>query len=587
MVASQLPELDSPVRETVRDRLLRESFLLGFVVLLILVVGMGVLSYRRIGGVESEITRRSLINQQNLKTAFQLQEQAGRLAAEVRTLKVTSAYGGKTFAVAHRITQLRKQIDTTLDKGRETSLASEPAWGEVESAYALYSSNLRDEAPLPDAVEEQWNVALHDLLEATQRDVYEAEDLAAHMRRDAQRDILVTTIACVVLGLLVSALSFFDARMRIVQLRRAYARVTQSKEFIESTLEGMDSAVLTLNLAGTVTRINGAALHVLGFARADDVVDHNVSEILAEQPALRAMVEPLVGAQTYDGRYLGRIELGNEAWLFDVGASPLTIAGEVRGYIVTLTDVTEAERSSAELRRNRALMAVGQMTTQVAHEIKNPLGGVRLAAQVLARKLKHDEQSLEVIRRIESSVDHLDRTVRDLNQFARPRELELTSVQLERLLDDLLEMVGDRIETKRIEVVRSYAADLPAGRYDEGELRKAFINFLINALDASEEGAALFVEVARMPDLEAVRIVIRDQGHGMDEQTLRRLFEPFFTTKSHGTGLGMAIARRILELHNGRLEVASEVGVGTTVTATLPLAPASVMEIGAGLEGNA
>jgi signal transduction histidine kinase len=317
---------------------------------------------------------------------------------------------------------------------------------------------------------------------------------------------------------------------------------------------------------------------VLGLSTTKGAVGASVADVLSGAPRLLALVQPLVG-QSGPRRYLGRVELGAERWLFDVGASPLVLGGAANGFIVTLADVTEAERASEELRRNRALVAIGQMTAQVAHEIKNPLGGVRLAAQVLARKLGDDEQALEVIRRIESSVDHLARTVSELNQFARPREMTLAPVRLDALMDELLQMVGDRVAEKRIDVVRAYDPDLPEGMFDEDELRKAFINFLINALDASSEGGRLYVSVeAEVP--EQVRVTVRDEGQGMDEETLRRLFEPFYTTKSTGTGLGMAIARKIVEQHRGRLDVRSVEGKGTTVTVTLPLtlAPSPAQE---------
>jgi signal transduction histidine kinase len=204
---------------------------------------------------------------------------------------------------------------------------------------------------------------------------------------------------------------------------------------------------------------------------------------------------------------------------------------------------------------------------------------VRLAAQVLARKLRDDEQSLEVIRRIESSVDHLARTVSELNQFARPREMTLAPVRLDALMDELLQMVADRVAEKRIRVARLYDPGVPEGMFDEDELRKAFINFLINALEASPEGVKLEVAVEVLGPDEA-RVTVRDEGQGMDEETLRRLFEPFYTTKSTGTGLGMAIARKIVEQHRGRLDVTSEEGKGTTVTVTLPLtlAPSPAQE---------
>ena len=551
-----------------RDRALRDSFALGFAVLLALVFMLGFISYRRIGDVEERVTSRGLINQKHLKLVFELGEQAGRLGAEAKTFQVTRTVGASTFAVSNRIGHLKRQIGKTLETGSETDLGRTPEWEEYVRAYAIYAASLDAPEPAPDAVAERFETAIRGLLARVADDVAEAQSEAAEMRLEAQRDVAVTTAACLVVGLMVSAISFLQARRNIAQLRRAFRRLADTKELIESTLEGMNSAVLTIGLDGRVTQTNEAALALLGVAKVDAVVGRDLGDALAGRPVLYGMIAPLLESPNLGRRYLGRIELGEERWLFDVGASPLMLAGSVNGYIVTLTDVTEAERAGEELRRNRALVAIGQMTAQVAHEIKNPLGGVRLAAQLLARRLHDDEQALDVIRRIESSVDHLNRTVVELNQFARPKELALEPVRLDELVDELLHMVADRVEAKGILVERDYDGAVEAAMFDAGELRKAFINFLINALDASEEGGVL--EVAVEAADEAVRVVVRDHGRGMDEETRRRLFEPFYSTKDHGTGLGMAIARKIVEQHKGRIEVRSAKGKGTTVTVTLP-----------------
>ena len=568
MAQEPLQDVETTVGESRRDRALRESFALGFAVLLALVFALGALAYRRIETLEEEVTRRAAIDQQHLNLVFELDEQAGRLSAEAKTFLVTRTVGASTFAVSHRIGQLKKQMGRTLEKGSETQLGRTPEWDAFVRAFAAYTASLEAPEPAPDAVGEAYDRSLRMLLLRVRSDVAASHEHAAEMRQDAQRDVAVATGACLGVGLVVSALSFLQARRRIAQLRGAYRRLANNKELIESTLEGMDSAVLTVGLDGRVTRINGAAIRLLGVERPDEVVGRDLGEALARQPVLHDMIAPLAASEHVGRRYLGRVEMGEERWLFDVGASPLTMGAGVSGYIVTLTDVTEAERASEELRRNRALMAIGQMTAQVAHEIKNPLGGVRLAAQLLARRFADDEQALDVIRRIENSVDHLNRTVVELNQFARPRELALEPVRLDAMMDELLEMVGDRVESKRIRVERRYDGDVAEAMYDAGELRKAFINFLINALDASDDGAVLEVEIA---DEDATaRVTIRDHGAGMAEETRRRLFEPFYTTKATGTGLGMAIARKIVEQHKGRLEVRSAEGVGTTVTVTLP-----------------
>jgi len=257
--------------------------------------------------------------------------------------------------------------------------------------------------------------------------------------------------------------------------------------------------------------------------------------------------------------------------VFDVYDSPLLIGGEQRGVILVFLDVTEVEVAQMELLRNRALSAVGQMTAQVAHEIRNPLGSINLALSLLKRRSSsHSEEERDVIAAIENSVAHLGTIVTELLEFSRPKELSRAPVNLNSLLDGILPMVQDRSRSKNIKIDKHYDDELPDANYDEAELRKLFINLIINAIDASDAGGHIELRTGRDGPGNLV-VEVADNGCGMDAETIRRLYEPFFTTKSKGTGLGMAIARKITELHRGDLRVLSKKGVGTTMTVRLPL----------------
>jgi signal transduction histidine kinase len=257
--------------------------------------------------------------------------------------------------------------------------------------------------------------------------------------------------------------------------------------------------------------------------------------------------------------------------LFDVFTSPLMVAGERNGIIVVFVDVTETARAQSELQRNRALTAVGQMTAQIAHEIKNPLGSIRFAAEFLKRQAATNHATdLSTVEVIERSVDHLGAIVAQLSEFARPKKLNRTEINLNDLLDELLPMVADRLNAKHMQVSKQYSPDIPAGQYDGTELRKLFLNLIINAVEASEPDSSIELRTSLNGDGQ-VLVDIVDRGCGMDAETLRRLFEPFYTTKEKGTGLGMAIAKHIAELHGGDLSVQSRTGAGTTATVRLPL----------------
>jgi signal transduction histidine kinase len=248
------------------------------------------------------------------------------------------------------------------------------------------------------------------------------------------------------------------------------------------------------------------------------------------------------------------------------------IGGDRRGLILVFVEVTETARAQAELRRNRALAAVGQMTAQIAHEIKNPLGSIRFAAEVLKRRSQNrvPASELQTIQVIERSVDHLASIVAELSDFARPKELNRKDLSINELLDELSPMVADRLNAKSVKVEKRFESDLPRGPFDGTELKKLFLNLIINAVDASEPGGVVEIST-RFNGGHEIIIDIADRGAGMDEETRRRLFEPFYTTKEKGTGLGMAISKKIVELHKGDLLISSKEGEGTTATVRLPI----------------
>lgn len=234
-----------------------------------------------------------------------------------------------------------------------------------------------------------------------------------------------------------------------------------------------------------------------------------------------------------------------------------------------------AMRNTHELSRLRsgALAALGRMATQVAHELKNPLAGLRLYARHLEQRLTAggDGDSAELAAKISSTVDHLAAVVTEITAFGRPPELHRAPTALHVLLDECLTFARARCTAEDVEIERSYDAACPDVLVDARELRKAFLNLLLNGLEALGPGGRLSVSTRYAAEAGTVTVVIEDTGAGMSDETLSRAFDLFFTTKPEGTGLGMALARSVIDLHGGALDVQSAPGRGTRVRARLPV----------------
>jgi two-component system sensor histidine kinase HydH len=239
------------------------------------------------------------------------------------------------------------------------------------------------------------------------------------------------------------------------------------------------------------------------------------------------------------------------------------------------SQAASAVRTTHELERLRsgALAALGRMATEVAHELKNPLAGLRLYARHLEQRLTKsgDADGAGLAQKVTSTVDHLAAVVHEITAFGRPPELHRVPTVLHALLDECVGFAQAKCETPGIEVVRAYDAACPEAMLDARELRKAFLNLVLNGLESLREGGKLTVRTAYAADTRSATIVVEDTGHGMSEETLSRIFDLFFTTKPQGTGLGMALARSVIDLHGGELAVHSALGKGTKITIRLPL----------------
>ena len=239
-----------------------------------------------------------------------------------------------------------------------------------------------------------------------------------------------------------------------------------------------------------------------------------------------------------------------------------------------------ALRNSHELSRLRsgALAALGRMATQVAHELKNPLAGLRLYARHLEQRLDAggDDDSADLARKISSTVDHLAAVVSEITAYGRPPELHRTPTALAPLLDECLTFARARCTTEDLEIERAYDPSVPVILADARELRKAFLNLLLNGLEALEPKGRLGLTTTYAAETKTVTVVVEDTGVGMSDETLSRAFDLFFTTKPDGTGLGMALVRSVIDLHGGALEVQSAPGRGTRVRVRLPAGEGSV-----------
>jgi PAS domain S-box-containing protein len=551
----------------------RDKLLAGFLLLLLLICFTGYWGQNSLEDVERKTAEIRTTNAHHLRIALGISRVAGEMTPEVRAeIATRNKEALLHFPAKQHLNSLKHEMDGLLDEGRASSLGTLPEFQDLERSFAEFWSTVSSDDPLGggwDLKRAQLDRFIGDLEDYTSKESDHTEQQALELTGRARMRVGLATAAVLLVGLVVTALTFWEIRRVLNRLSRAYRESSESRDHLQSLLDSLVSGVVVIADDGSVSMANQPFLTSIG-AVAGKALGAHYRDLFAPMPALVDVITDRLQNSTPSNQYCGRVEREGGR-LFDVYDSPLVIGGEQRGVILVFVDVTEAEVAQMELLRNRALSAVGQMTAQVAHEIRNPLGSIDLALKLLKRRsLVESDEAREVVVAIENSVGHLGTIVTELLEFSRPKELNRGPVNLNSLLDGILPMIADRSKSKNIRIEKQYDCDLPEASYDPAELRKLFINLIINAIDASDAGAVIQLRTDRDgPGNVVVEVV--DNGCGMDAETIRRLYEPFFTTKSRGTGLGMAIARKITELHRGDLRVRSKKGSGTTMTVRLPL----------------
>ena len=359
---------------------------------------------------------------------------------------------------------------------------------------------------------------------------------------------------------------------------RNYRAVTQTfervKSLMQNILESIPTGVLTLDAGGAVSSLNGPGERLLGL-RASAIRGRPVGEALQAVPEVTAWVlDALAGDRLLQEHDFALTAEGARRVTVRAAASDLrTEARQTDGLVVLLRDITEVSRLEAQLRRSDKLAALGTLSAGVAHEVKNPLHALGLNLHLLQAELVPGPPNGNAVRGyldvLRSELQRLDRIVENFLRFAKPSVPEVKPVDIATLVERVLGLVAFEAADDGVGIETHIDPGLPRILGDEGQISQVFLNVIINALQAMPDGGSLVVTTRR--DGDWAEVAVKDTGPGIAEAVLPHVFDPYFTTRPSGVGLGLAIAHRIVQGHQGSLDVESHVGSGTTMIIRLPL----------------
>jgi PAS domain S-box-containing protein len=358
------------------------------------------------------------------------------------------------------------------------------------------------------------------------------------------------------------------------ELRKAEAKAREQQSLLMNILESARESIYAVDTEGRFQWCNHATITATGYT-SEQLIGHSFLDITFEgdREAVREHFEQTLEGkpQTYEARFFSPD--GNLRYaLFDT--APLVVDGQTTGVLGIARDITEQKQERQRAAQADKLRALGQLASGVAHDFNNALTAILGRAQLMRRQVKEDSlvQNLDVI---QTAAEDAAATVRRIQTFARQspsKEFELLDVSS--LLRDAIEITRTRWENEARLRGLHYEVELQAVcpyyvRGSASELREVFVNLIVNAVDAMPLGGRLSISCERTNDHLNLRFA--DNGLGMTEDVRERIFEPFYTTKgAHGTGLGLAVSYGIIERHEGRISVESEVGQGATFKIELP-----------------
>ncbi|MBN2364582.1 MAG: PAS domain S-box protein [Calditrichaeota bacterium] len=357
--------------------------------------------------------------------------------------------------------------------------------------------------------------------------------------------------------------------------------------FYKSIIQNLNSGLIAIDLNGEINFVNQSGVSMLGYER-EELLGKNISEVFADdvesQKIKRAIFLP---QKRFNDREVNFYH--KEGTLKVVGLSSSQIHDENNnfdGIILLFRDLTEVRHLKIQLERMERLALLGELSAGIAHEIRNPLAGIRAAAQLLEESDGKADFQKQVVERIIREVDKANKLLKEFFKFAKPGKPNLKFHDIELLVDGVHLLLSPQMRQKNIEFITDFGDDIPQVYVDDTQMEQVFVNLFLNAIDAMKNSGKLSIKTYKKKmniltskkeqfeidnnQLNYVFIEVSDSGCGISEQNIDKIFNPFFTTKPSGLGLGLSICSRLVSENGGNIDIDSVVGKGTTVTLALP-----------------
>jgi two-component system, NtrC family, sensor histidine kinase AtoS len=361
-------------------------------------------------------------------------------------------------------------------------------------------------------------------------------------------------------------------------LRKRLREIADNERRYRLLFESAADAIFILDAegdqAGRIVAANQAAAEMHQYT-VEELTALSVREIDTPDAAMRSRerIERVLRGEWIKGEINHRKKDGT---VFPVEMNAGVFEFDNHRYILAIDrDITERKRTIDALQRAEQLRTTGELATGLAHEIKNPLAVINVTIETLSEEDSIPEVYRNDLSKIKGEIARIEGLIKGLLNFARPPRPQLLPTDVNAVLESVAELImrqgiDSKVSSRKIELVRDYASDVPKIIADPMHLKQVFVNLLVNAVDAMPGSGTVVLKTLYEPSSNSVTIALSDTGGGIDPAVVDKIFQPFFTTKTKGTGLGLAISKRLVEELGGTISIVSNAGIGATFRISLP-----------------
>jgi signal transduction histidine kinase len=346
-------------------------------------------------------------------------------------------------------------------------------------------------------------------------------------------------------------------------------------EFFRHIVSGMRNGVLAITRDGKLALMNGEAYRIFGVTPHASDLGRPVAEVLRDHNEIVRVLNSVFDLHLLPNRVELRLRPSRKVIGYTL-ALVRNDAGVVVGAAMFFKDLTRVEQLEERERLRDRLAAIGEMAAAIAHEVKNPLAGIEVMAGLLRRKIPDAPDAQAALTDIINEAKMANAIVQEVLDFVRPMRLHMEHTGIAEAVHSAVQLADTQARRGATEVDIRVPADLPLIQGDQHQLAQLFTNLLANAYEAMGGGGQVTITASAtcvddgLDGREAVQVEVTDNGPGMPPEIADHVFAPFFTTKAKGSGLGLSIVRKIVDAHDGQIDLKTVPGHGTTIRVTLP-----------------